>query len=75
VSGVSAIGKVTNESSLEQRKLVLYAVAIKQGRPVAAGRAQVNRLKPGKRANYQIFFIGNPSGGHIRITAPPTRLS
>ncbi len=74
VSGVSAVGKVTNKSRTEQRKLVIYAVAVKGGRPVAAGRAQVNRLKPGKRANYQVFFIGNPRGAHLQVAAPPTRI-
>jgi hypothetical protein len=75
VSGVAASGTVTNRSKVEQRKLVIYAVAIKAGRPVAAGRAQVNRLKPGKRANYQVFFIGNPQGAKLQVAAPPTRIS
>jgi len=75
VSGVAANGKVTNDSKVEQRKLVVYAVAVKHGRPVAAGRAQVNKLKPGKRANYQIFFIGNPRGAKVQVVAPPTRFS
>lgn len=75
VSGVAANGKVTNDSKVEQRKLIVYAVAVKHGRPVAAGRAQVNKLKPGKRANYQIFFIGNPRGAKVQVVAPPTRFS
>jgi hypothetical protein len=75
VSGIAASGKITNKSAVEQRKLIVYAVALKGSRPVAAGRAQVNRLKPGKRANYQIFFIGNPRGAKLQVAAPPTRIS
>ena len=74
VSGVSAVGFAANRSRVEQRKLVIFAVARKGGRVVAAGRAQVNRLKPGKRARYTIFFIGNPRGARISVAAPPTRL-
>ncbi len=75
VSGVAAVGFAANRSKVEQRKLVVFAVARKGGRVVAAGRAQINRLKPGKRARYTIFFIGNPRGARISVEAPPTSLS
>ncbi len=71
-SGFAIEGKVTNRSKLLQRKLVLYAVARKGGKVVAAGRGQVERLKPGKSAGYQIFFIGNPEGAQVELAAPPT---
>lgn len=71
-SGIAVEGKVTNKSGLLQRKLVLYAVARKAGKVVAAGRGQVERLKPGKSAGYQIFFIGNPEGAQVDVAAPPT---
>lgn len=74
VSGVEASGKVKNDSNVEQRALVVYAVARKGRRVVAAGRGQIQRLKPGKQANYHIFFIGNPRGGRVSVTAPPTVL-
>jgi hypothetical protein len=74
VSGVAAVGFAANRSRVEQRKLVVFAVARKGRRVVAAGRAQINRLKPGKRARYTIFFIGNPRGARITLEAPPTTL-
>lgn len=71
-SGFAIEGKVTNRSDLLQRKLVLYAVARKGGKVVAAGRGQVERLKPHAAAGYQIFFIGNPEGARVELVAPPT---
>lgn len=73
-SGVAAEGKVTNRSDLLQRKLVIFGVARKGEKVVAAGRSQVEKLAPGKTATYQIFFIGNPRGARIELAAPPTAL-
>lgn len=73
-SGVAAVGFAANRSRIEQRKLVVFAVARRGGRVVAAGRGQINRLKPGKRARYQVFFIGDPTGARLTLAAPPTRL-
>ena len=75
VSGMAAVGFAANHSRVEQRKLVIFAVARKGGRVVAAGRAQINRVKPRKRARYTIFFIGNPRGARISLEAPPTSLN
>ena len=74
VSGTAAVGFAANRSRVEQRKLVIFAVARSGGRVVAAGRGQINRLKPGKRARYTVFFIGDPRGARILIEAPPTTL-
>ncbi len=73
-SGLAAEGAIVNRSDLLQRELTLFAVARKGRRIVAAGRGQIERLKPGKTAQYQIFFIGNPQGARIEIAAPPTNL-
>ncbi len=74
VSGIAAEGVVHNRSAILQRKLVLFAVARRGGRVVAAGRGGIDKLKPGKKAAYQIFFIGNPKGAKVEVTAPPTVL-
>jgi len=50
---------------------VVFAVARRGGRVVAAGRGQIPRLKPGKRVRYQAFFIGNAHGAHVAVSAPP----
>jgi hypothetical protein len=74
VSGVFAEGYVKNDSKLVQRKLVLFAVARKGGKVVAAGRGQIKKLNAGRRAKYSIFFIGNPKGAKLEVTAPPSVL-
>lgn len=73
-SGINASASVKNESKIEQRKLVIYAVARKGARIVAAGRAGIARLRPGKSANFHVYFIGNPRGATITLAAPPTVL-
>ena len=72
ISGLAAVGRVTNKSKTDQRKLTIFAVARKGGRVVAAGRGQIDRLKAGKGATYHIFFIGNPKGAQLTVSAPPT---
>ena len=73
-SGVAAVGKVENRSAIEQRALVIYAVARKGRRIVAAGRGQVPKLKAGAEAPFTVFFIGDPRGGKLTLAAPPTAL-
>jgi hypothetical protein len=72
VSGLAAAGRVTNKSKIDQLKLTLFAVARKDGKVVAAGRGEIDRLKAGKSKPYQIFFIGNPKGAQLTVSAPPT---
>jgi hypothetical protein len=72
VTGVEAVGRVTNRSGVEQRRLVVACVARKGDKVVAAGRAIVNRLAPGKSASFHVFFIGDPRGARITVAAPPT---
>jgi hypothetical protein len=74
VSGTAAVGIAGNRSKVDLRKLVIFAVARRGGRVVAAGRAQIPRLKPGKRARFQAFFIGNPKGARVELSGPPPRL-
>jgi hypothetical protein len=71
VSGTAAVGFAVNRSKADLHKLVLFAVARRGGRVVAAGRGQIARLKPGKRVHYQAFFIGNAHGAHVAVSAPP----
>jgi hypothetical protein len=72
-SGEQAItGDVDNRSQLEQRRLVVYVTARKGGKVVAAGRAIVERLAPGKRAHFSVFPIGDPTGAELSAAAPPT---
>jgi hypothetical protein len=73
-SGIEAVGSVKNASQVEQQDLVLYCVARKDGRIVAAGRGGIPRLKVGQTRGYHIFFIGDPRGAKLTVEAPPTVL-
>ncbi|MGK2933348.1 MAG: hypothetical protein ACSLFD_11410 [Solirubrobacterales bacterium] len=74
-SGIEAVGTVTNKSDIDQIDIVLYAIARKGGKIVAAGRGQIANLKTdGKPATYHIFFIGNPTGADVTVVAPPVNL-
>ncbi len=69
---LSAVGTVVNRSTVEQRRLVVFVVARRGARVVAAGRAVVERLAPGKSAPFTAFPIGDPQGAELSASAPPT---
>ncbi len=72
IDGLVAVGKVTNPTSEEQRKVLVTIVASKGGKVVAAGRGIVAKVKPNKGARYSVFFIGNPKGAKLDVAATPT---
>jgi hypothetical protein len=73
VSGMNVTGKVTNKSNVEQIDLLLYAVATKGGKVVAAGRGLIPKLKTdGKPEFYRIYFIGDPKNADIEVVAMPS---
>ena len=75
VSGVEATGYVFNDSkTVEQRNIFVYCVARRGGHVVAAGRSRIERIKPGRRGRYHVYFIGNPRGAKLELKAPPTVL-
>ena len=72
-SGTEATGTVTNKSGVDQTRLTLFAVARQGGKVVAAGRGGIKRLPAdGKPTEYHIYFIGDPRGADVTVTAPPT---
>jgi len=72
-SGVLAGGNVVNETGEDEGRLLLYAVASKGGKIVAAGRGAIERLKPEpKPLPYNIYFVGDPRGGEVTVTDFPT---
>ncbi len=73
VSGLASTGYVKNASAIEQRQVIIFGVARKGGRVVAAGRSGIKRIKPGRRGRYKIFWIGNPRGASYVLAAPATR--
>jgi hypothetical protein len=74
-SGAATVeGTIANHSGAEQSELVVYALARKGNRVVAAGRAVLASLAPGASAPFQAFFVGAPAGGRLQLSAPPTAL-
>jgi hypothetical protein len=66
-------GGVTNHSQTAQQNLVVYAVARRVGKIVAAGRAVLPEVPAaGTNVSFQIYFVGDPSGAQIQTSAPAT---
>jgi hypothetical protein len=73
-SGPGAEGQVVNHSAVSQHELVVYAVAERGSKIVAAGRAVVPEAAASTSTRFQLFFIGEPQGAHLVIAAPPSTL-
>jgi hypothetical protein len=72
-SGPNVTGKVTNKSNIEQIDMLLYAVATKGGKVVAAGRGLIPKLKTDDKPEfYRIYFIGDPRNTDIEVFALPS---
>lgn len=72
-SGLLAGGNVENESGEDLERLLLYAVATKGGKVVAAGRGAIEPFKAkAKPQPYNIYFIGDPSGADVEIAQFPS---
>ena len=73
-NGIGAAADVVNDSPVTQQNLVVYGLARRGGRLVAAGRAVIPSLAARTSVPVQLFFIGNPSGAQLELTAPPSTL-
>lgn len=71
VSGFVGTGYVKHDGADEQRRVVVSVVGRKGGEIVAVGRGIVARIKPGKRAEYQAFLIGEPQGARLQASVQP----
>ncbi|HME01958.1 MAG TPA: hypothetical protein VKG38_02875 [Solirubrobacteraceae bacterium] len=71
-NGVGAAGTVSNRSGVTQHKLVVFALARRAGRIVAAGRAVLPEVGAGASVPFEVFFIGEPRGAQLQASAPPT---
>jgi hypothetical protein len=71
-SGEGAAGTVVNRSTVSQQEVVVYVLARRAGRVVAAGRAILPELAAGQRASFQAYLIGSPRGGTLEANAPAT---
>jgi hypothetical protein len=58
-NGLVASGVVANRSAIAQTSLVVFGVARRGGRVVAAGRGVLPRLAAGASAPFEVFLVGN----------------
>lgn len=72
--GGSAVvkGNVSNRSAVTQKELVVYVVASRGGKVVAAGRGVLANLAAGASSPFEVFLIGQPAGASLALAAPPT---
>lgn len=70
--GASAAGTAHNRSGVIQRGLVIYVLARRAGRIVAAGRAVLPEVAAGASVPFQAFLVGSPNGAKLEASAPPT---
>jgi hypothetical protein len=76
--GIFARGEIRNLSRVAQRRLTVYCLSRRGSRVIAAGRAVIDKLLPyptKKPTRFSVFFIGNPKGGRLACSAPPTVLT
>jgi hypothetical protein len=71
-TGAGAAGTVRNRSKVTQRSLVVYGLAVRSGRIVAAGRAVLPEVAAGASVPFQAFLVGAPTGARLEASAPPT---
>jgi hypothetical protein len=69
-----AAGTVRNRSNVTQQALVVYAVARRAGRVVAAGRAILAEVAAGASIPFQAFLVGSAKGASLQADAPATTL-
>jgi hypothetical protein len=72
-SGSSGVaGTVANDSAVAQHGLVVYGVARRGGKIVAAGRAVLSEVAAHGTSPFQVLFIGSANGAQVEASAPPS---
>lgn len=64
----AARGTVVNHSEMSQENLVVFAVARKGGKVVAAGRAVLSNLAGRASSPFEVFFIGDPRHAQLELS-------
>jgi hypothetical protein len=67
-------GEVSNHSAVEQHELVVYCVALRGARIVAAGRAVIAQAPANASTHYELFLEGDASGAQLQLSAPASTL-
>jgi hypothetical protein len=74
IAGPYLTGSVVNHSGVAQHNMPIFAVALRGGRVVAAGRALVPNLLVsghGSQTSFRIYLVGSPAGARIELTPAP----
>jgi hypothetical protein len=67
-------GGLVNHSAVTENRVAVFAVAVRDGKVTAAGRAVVETL-PGRSATpvpFEIFLVGSAAGATLELTVAPT---
>jgi hypothetical protein len=70
--GIGTSARLSNHSRIAQQNLVVFAVARRGGKLVAAGRAVLGEVAPGASMSFQVFYVGDPRGAQFVMSASPT---
>jgi len=74
-AGASVEVSIANRSEIPQYRLQVYAVAVRAGRAVGAGRAEITHLGTNATATLSITLLGVAQGVVLRLIALPTIFS
>ena len=72
-NGPYLTGAIVSRLERPQHNLPVFAVALRGGRVVAAGRALVPKIAAHARkpVHFRLLFVGNPRGARIQVTIAP----
>lgn len=70
--GIGTSARLSNHSRVAQQNLVVFAVARRGGKLVAAGRAVLGEVAAGASMSFEVFYVGDPRGAQLAMSAPPT---
>src|SRR5437588_596891 len=65
--GAGASATLANGSAAAEHAVVVYAIARRAGRVVAAGHAVIAEVAAGRSAGVQVSFSGDPRGARIEL--------
>ncbi|HEY4451199.1 MAG TPA: hypothetical protein VGN13_06350 [Solirubrobacteraceae bacterium] len=69
-----AEGSVVNRSSVTQHELIVYGLARRGAKIVAAGRSVLQQVPARGSVRFQMFFVGDARGATLALSAPATTL-
>jgi len=72
VNGPQVTGTLSNPEADALQTVTVYAIVVRGGVVVAAGRAIVPALPGRGSAPFDVFLVGKPTGGKLALSAVPT---